>query len=738
MKRVLIFAIIFSLIFSLNLWSKSEFMKQFSADYDLVDLDLLTHEGEEFVVENFVFKKDVATFTFEKGVIHLLRYVKDRPTTALFSGEGKVTITVPNHAEQMSLLAISGDSVVNETFENCFIRFADDFDQQLRAKYEPTVKKLKWANFTKIQQEQADLYFKPVIQHTYDNKFQQLISIYEPSPDGYFWVDFNRYNFTFDPNRPEEVIISYEFEPNDFVMTEAAVFQKASKGLTENNQLSQIIYPTTSLAYSGMIEMGGMDGRRLDDAKIEMKLLVNNDSLKYLNSFLHFNLKLDSLYYNGAAVDYYRRKDFRVIETILPEYKHQGDTISLTYFYHGKDFDNALPYVTDPTPSKVNLEFYLPNGFNYIMPGMGEYKKADNGKTSFSVTPATDFNVFRFQGYASGFDTLSQSSTMGFPINFIKSKSIKRSTNCYVEDDIYEPAFVNAFNFMTSKVGPLKATDKIFVYPEGFTNMPGLVEMPQILCYEESYSKLGGFNLFAGHAMAKQWFGYQTKPATYRENWLKFAASEYLNMMFLGHQESIDMYYIHLMIKRDSLFTLQSINRDRTLASGDRAGDAMFTVRGTWLFHMLRYLMYDTESNSESKFNRFFYELAYQVNNQEFTNNDIIKLAEKYYGEPLDWFFDQFFYNNLTPEFNVEYKIEQKGEGYFISGTMNAKKVPADFKMPVIMRVAHSDGSQSMHRTLASGTSSTFEIGPFSVAPKELIFNEFYSVLSKDNINKLE
>ena len=104
MKRVIIFVLIFSFVFSFSLWAKSDFMKKFDGDYDLIDVDLLTNEGEEFTVADFVYQKDAATFTFKKGVIHLLRYVDGRPTTALFSGEGNVKINIPTQAERMSLM----------------------------------------------------------------------------------------------------------------------------------------------------------------------------------------------------------------------------------------------------------------------------------------------------------------------------------------------------------------------------------------------------------------------------------------------------------------------------------------------------------------------------------------------------------------------------------------------------------------------------------------------------------
>ncbi|UCD64484.1 MAG: hypothetical protein JSW34_03350, partial [Candidatus Zixiibacteriota bacterium] len=150
----------------------SEFMDEFMSDYDLLDLDLLNNVGELARVENFVYQKDAATFTFEEGSIHLLRYVKGRPTTAIFVGKGHASIVPPCHLERQSLMSVTRDSVVNEDFDVCLIRMADDFDLRVKEQFPVEEKELKWKDFTAMKQAQGEVYFKPSIYHLYDNYFR--------------------------------------------------------------------------------------------------------------------------------------------------------------------------------------------------------------------------------------------------------------------------------------------------------------------------------------------------------------------------------------------------------------------------------------------------------------------------------------------------------------------------------------------------------------------------------------
>ena len=146
--------------------------------------------------------------------------------------------------------------------------------------------------------------------------------------------------------------------------------------------------------------------------------------------------------------------------------------------------------------------------------------------------------------------------------------------------------------------------------------------------------------------------------------------------------------------------------------------------------------MYDYENSNESKFNRFMYELCQTTNNTQFTNEDVKSLAEKHYGLPLDWFFKQWLCEFGYPEYDVKYEIEERADGYFITADVETKGVCADFHMPVMMRVESDGGASQFMREDIAGHQCSFELGPFTAKPKELVFNEFYSVLSKDKVKK--
>ncbi len=82
------------------------------------------------------------------------------------------------------------------------------------------------------------------------------------------------------------------------------------------------------------------------------------------------------------------------------------------------------------------------------------------------------------------------------------------------------------------------------------------------------------------------------------------------------------------------------------------------------------------------------------------------------------------------------YKINGKGDEYFIDVKVETKGVDPHFTTTVAMRVVDSGNKQTYLRETVSGTQTEFTLGPFASKPKEFVFNEFYSVLSKDKVKK--
>ncbi len=734
----MMFVVVACLLYSGVAHSESEFYKKFKKDYDILSEDLMNHACEVASVKDFVYTKDVATFTFEEGKIYLLRYVNDRPTTAIFIGKGTARIDIPAHMERQALAEVSGDSLVYEEFKTCFIRMGDDFDLAVKEKFSTDTTEMKWKVFNKgAKKPQGEIFFRPTLHHKYDNYFQLLWSVYERKADGYFWIDFNRYVYTFDPNLPEEVTVAYEYQGGDVVATEGAVFQRKEKAVYDDLRMSDISYPTTILDRTAEIEMSGLDGKYLKEARTDVQILINSDSVRFINMFLHSNLKTDSISFRNQPVDYHRRRDFMATNIILPEYQYKGDTITLTLWYHGKQFDYAMPYVANPAVSPHTITFITPKGYNYFMPGIGPVEKYDNRRQTFTAMPQSPYRRYYYQCYASGVDTLPIESATGMPLNFLVWELMdKRYSDCFIPHETYQSITTEAFNYMASQFGSPMGAFSMFVSPAGTYSMPGIMCVPQIACVTEgTMQALGGFYAVAGREAARQWFGALMRPATDREIWLTEAAPEYVSILFL--QSSLGTTgYSNLLHRRDSVYRVDDLKRDRPLAVGSRAKTEIQSNKGLWVLHMLRLMMYDLTSHTDQKFMSFMHELALVTSMKSYTNEDFVRLAEKHYGEPLDWFFQQWLYDTGFPEYHVEYRIVSKDDGYYVEGDVVTRDVDPSFRMPVMMRIVAGEQGSYFVREMIEGLNDTFSIGPFSFEPTEMIFNEFFSVLCKQKVKK--
>ena len=731
MLRQILLVVTFILVLSTLVLGESDFYKEFKVYYNELGSELATKPPAEVAeVSNFVYKKDVATFTFT-GRMYLLRHLDDRPTTAIFIGEGHARVDIPSALERQSMWYASGDSVVDESFETAFLDFSDDFDLKIREQFTFVKDNLPWRDFNKTQQ--GEFFFKPVIMHEYDNYFELVRSHYERAEDGYFWIHFNRYVFSFDPNRPEEVVVGYEHEGGDLAPTDGVVMQRMEHNKYDEYGMSEIPYPTTIVNRTGTLTMGGMDGTQIDDADITVSMQINRDSLRFISMYLHYNLKLDSMYYNGQPVDFWRRNTFTFLGIMLPEYVHKGDTVELRLFYHGKDFHPALPFVEDPTPSLHDIAFAVPKGFDYLMPAYEPTDPQDKKHEWYRCAPAEPYRMLLWEPAATGYDTITVVSSVGLNVNFLNSSSISKThEGCFIPQETFQNTTVAAFDFIAGRLGIPMGAFTMWVYPQAGVSMPGLMSVSQVTCYKD---QTGGLPMAAALEAGRQWFGGLMKPRSDREYWLIDAVPDYLSIM---HTTSLNpgVGFGELARRRNEIYTQIETDENWPLGAGRRVEATERQAKGCWIMHMLHYLMFDVENRSDRTFLRFLYELKDMVNNAQYTNEDIVRLAEKHYGEPLDWFFHEWLFQRDIPEYDVDYRIEQREGGYSVVGTANTSGVASGFKMPIIMRVEFDNGESDYKRVMVGGSSTAFDIGPFASKPKELIFNEFYSVLSKDKVNK--
>ncbi|RME24170.1 MAG: hypothetical protein D6800_09020, partial [Candidatus Zixiibacteriota bacterium] len=370
--------------------------------------------------------------------------------------------------------------------------------------------------------------------------------------------------------------------------------------------------------------------------------------------------------------------------------------------------------------------------YNYLVPEAQSLTPLRKGTERFLVAPEEPYRTFVFQPYASGFDTIPQVAAGTLPVMFLKSQHLSKTLfECFIPDTKYYPPILNALGFLAPRLGPPKA-DTIWVYPEDNKSMPGLMEVPQVLCYQD---ETGGLDAIAGRESARQWFGSLARPATDREFWLLDALPDYLGLLVVRANLDPGIFFGELERRKDAVKRAMDLHYDQPLGTGARVASDLRTAKGTWLLHMLRVLMYDETKNSDRTFWKFVRGLNQLVNTQSFTNADVIRLAEKHYGGSLDWFFRQWLFGRLIPKYEVKYAIKKQSDGYHITGSVACRRVAKDFSMPVLMRVNFEDGTTTLVRQRVKD-GSRLALGPFPTKPKELIFNELFSVLCDAKVKK--
>ena len=193
------------------------------------------------------------------------------------------------------------------------------------------------------------------------------------------------------------------------------------------------------------------------------------------------------------------------------------------------------------------------------------------------------------------------------------------------------------------------------------------------------------------HEVAHQWWGDLVGWHSYRDQWIVEALANYSALMMLETQSPqefrkvMDRYRNDLLQKNkegEPLFSAGPVTLGQRLNSSHfpNGYEAVSYGRGTWLFHMLRYMLLDAESKesrgqrrqAEEPFVRILRRLRERYAGKEVTTVELLGLfAEdlpsslRYEGrKSLDWFFESWMQGVSLPHFslkNVKYVPRQVG-----------------------------------------------------------------------------
>ena len=272
----------------------------------------------------------------------------------------------------------------------------------------------------------------------------------------------------------------------------------------------------------------------------------------------------------------------------------------------------------------------------------------------------------------------------------------------------------------------------------------------------------GESELFRAHEVAHQWWGAGADWESYRDQWIAEGFANYSAALYvlsgLGEEEQfrdmLDAWRLDALGEvnvgqaygkrygfRPEVIRESDGNESGPLVAGFRlrTTDTPFDYRlivyekGAFILHMLRMLLMDLETGDDGRFRALM---------RGFMNDHVGRVAStrsfeaavaEAFGEPMDWFFDQWVYGVDVPTYRPDLEVSplrDAREPFVLHGRVRQEDVPSGFRMAVPIRLEFRDHEPIVHRIWIDRPEVEVEI-PLPAEPTRIEFNHLHGVLAR-------
>ena len=272
----------------------------------------------------------------------------------------------------------------------------------------------------------------------------------------------------------------------------------------------------------------------------------------------------------------------------------------------------------------------------------------------------------------------------------------------------------------------------------------------------------GEAELFRSHETAHQWWGVAIDTESYRDQWLSEGFAQYAAALYVlvgledesQFREMMNAWRLDVLgqvdtgqgIVRHYGFRPEVIRRSDGSNSGplvvgfrlnstETPNDYRILVyeKGAYVLHMLRMMLMDFESEDDGRYRRMMRRFADDHLHGIASTRAFEDAVTEAFGEPMDWFFDQWVYGVEVPTYHPELDVVRTGSSdapFALRGTIAQEKVPKGFRMPVPIRLTFEDRPPTTHRILVDSDRVEVDV-PLPARPSDIEFNYLNSVLAR-------
>jgi hypothetical protein len=286
---------------------------------------------------------------------------------------------------------------------------------------------------------------------------------------------------------------------------------------------------------------------------------------------------------------------------------------------------------------------------------------------------------------------------------------------------------------------------------------PGLL----LLSYQ-AFGELhtGEAELFRAHEVAHQWWGAAIDWEDYRDQWMsegfaQYAAALYALQALEDEDQFLEMIdaWRHDVLGEGQVgqgmglrhygFSPGALQRSDghdsgALVVGHRLNstETPFDYRvivyekGAYILHMLRAMLLDPDTGSDERFRQLMRGYATAHVGGVMSTRSFENAVDEAFGEPMDWFFDQWVYGVEVPTYDVDLDVRTESDGYVLEGTVRQRDVSAGFRMPVPIHLTFENRPPMLRRIWVDEEEVRVSL-PLPARPRRVDFNYHHAVLAK-------
>lgn len=249
----------------------------------------------------------------------------------------------------------------------------------------------------------------------------------------------------------------------------------------------------------------------------------------------------------------------------------------------------------------------------------------------------------------------------------------------------FEEASRNAIRFFSSFIGPYPYEKLANVQAPGLS---GGTEHASVIFYGEKSVKNEAATGLVTHEIAHQWFGDSVTEKDWDDVWLSEGFATYFTLLCLEHVSGREAFAAGLAKSRDTVISYEKkvpnlpVIHDN-LDDMKRVLNPLVYQKGGWVLHMLRHRM------GLTKFRDAIQDYYRNHRDRSATTDEFRAVIERYAGEDLGWFFQQWLkrpgqpeieasssYDPQTKEFVITLRQTQKADPYRLRLEMQVGAAP--------------------------------------------------------------